>query len=170
MSYTGTTLTCGQGYGGRKPWIARISGTDSKYGFDREFLSVRMSYSRSGKTGRGEAYITEPGLYQCRDTGQRGNEDRFYVILPDADGQLIEHTIDEDDALKLAALLDEHSIEQAARIVDGELRIGLAADDAPTLAGCIQQLEAAVGEAGGADSSDLARTVSEVLTQLRRLA
>jgi len=49
------------------PWVARIVGTDSRYGFVREFVNAQKDYSQANSVGsRGIFlhYFLEPGLYE----------------------------------------------------------------------------------------------------------
>lgn len=56
----------GGGYGSRA-WIARIVGTDSKYGLAREFCkSDKSGLSGSGRSGVISFEVNEPGIYEFR--------------------------------------------------------------------------------------------------------
>jgi hypothetical protein len=59
-----------------KPWVARITGLDEKFGFKREFLRYdQKDYSRANSVGsRGvyQYYVLSDGLYEVnRRTGWR---------------------------------------------------------------------------------------------------
>ena len=58
----------GEQIGGNKPWVARITGLDPKYGLKREFVQGLRDYSGSNSMGsRGIEttwLITEPGIYE----------------------------------------------------------------------------------------------------------
>ena len=59
-------------YNGGKGWLARITGTDPKFGFAREFVhSSDLSSSRSGSTGR-TSWLVDDGLYELNGRGGRG--------------------------------------------------------------------------------------------------
>lgn len=57
--------------GDRKPiWVARITGTDPKFGFKREFQHGTRDYSSANSTGsRGifEYFALDPGIYEVHE-------------------------------------------------------------------------------------------------------
>lgn len=56
----------GGGYGNRA-WIARIVGTDAKFGLAREFCRADKSgLSGSGRSGLISFDVTEPGIYEFK--------------------------------------------------------------------------------------------------------
>lgn len=58
-------------YNGGKGWLARVTGTDPKFGLAREFVrAVERHSSRSGATGT-SAYILGDGLYESSDRDGR---------------------------------------------------------------------------------------------------
>lgn len=59
-------------YNGGKGWLARITGTDPKFGFAREFVHSNGGHSsRSGDTGS-TSWMVEDGLYEVNGRGGRG--------------------------------------------------------------------------------------------------
>jgi hypothetical protein len=53
---------------GGKEWIAEIIGTDSKFGFKREFLNpISKSWSSSGRTGETTFQIEEDKIYEYNE-------------------------------------------------------------------------------------------------------
>lgn len=65
---TGQLLTIDKGIEGR-PYVARITGRDPKYGLRREFVAAsRRALSRSGATGTIEYVLYEPGVYEVGGT------------------------------------------------------------------------------------------------------
>ena len=75
-------LSARRGFGGGKAWIARIEGTDEKFGLAREFVCVRTDQSKSGKTATVSARVGE-GLYECCSTNQQGKDSVFVVVTMD---------------------------------------------------------------------------------------
>ena len=78
----------GGGYGGRA-WIARITGTDSKFGLRREFCERdKTGLSRSGASGVIKFHVSQPGVYEFRDfcvgsTARNWNWSGFVVLNAD---------------------------------------------------------------------------------------
>lgn len=64
-----------------KSYIARISGTDPKFGLARDFLASKRDSSKSGRTWTNTATVTAPGLYEVSDTGKRGAVRSYYIVL-----------------------------------------------------------------------------------------
>lgn len=64
-------------------WVAEITGTDHKYGFDREFLRGRKDYSKANSIGsRGVYlwYILESGrYYEVKERTSWSGSDRYFV-------------------------------------------------------------------------------------------
>lgn len=63
--------------------MAEITGTDHKYGFDREFLRGRKDYSKANSIGsRGVYlwYILESGrYYEVKERTSWSGSDRYFV-------------------------------------------------------------------------------------------
>ena len=90
------------GYGG-KQYICRITGRNSSYTFEREFVG-----RKEGKRGEDSVFETdEPGLYLCCDIDRKGNkEERFRVVLIDAGVPKIVYA-DKDEAMQIARAFDD---------------------------------------------------------------
>lgn len=72
--------------GGAKPWIARITGTDSKYGLAREFVTAQVDYSGSNRPGtRGVIYSFDlsDGYYELKGGSSWGsaNQRKFLHVV-----------------------------------------------------------------------------------------
>lgn len=69
--------------GSSKPWVARITGTDAKFGFCREFVDGIADYSRSNRPRtRGVYYHFElsDGVYEVKGGTSWGSaEKRCFV-------------------------------------------------------------------------------------------
>jgi hypothetical protein len=64
------------GYGG-KQFIARITGRDKKFTFEREFIGKKV-----GKRGEDTSVVVdEPGLYVERNIDSKGRSDETYQII-----------------------------------------------------------------------------------------
>jgi hypothetical protein len=83
-----------------RPWVARIEGHDSRYGYRRTFERGRKDYSNSNSVGSRGIYLhftLYPGMYEVYErTSWRGC--RRYFLLVDSDGQKVELTKAEVDA------------------------------------------------------------------------
>lgn len=67
-----------------RPWVARITGLDSKYGFRREFMSGPRDYTHAdnlGKYGIYEYYYLEDGLYEINEAVALGKARRYFVQI-----------------------------------------------------------------------------------------
>lgn len=96
---------------GYRPWLARITGLDAKYGLARDFLeSYVVNPSRSGRTGV-HAWEIDVGLYQ---RGGTKRDDGLFIVWR-KDGQLFRTTVDMARAQAIARLLDEGQDFEAAR-------------------------------------------------------
>ena len=101
--------------GAKKPYIARLTGRDSKVTFAREFI------------GATSIDVDEPGIYECRAVDKKGRADECeYVLLldcpayPDADGETInEYDATKAEAMKICKALDEgRSIDAICACID----------------------------------------------------
>jgi hypothetical protein len=73
-------------YGKSSQYIARITGRDPKFTFNREFIG-----RKSGKRGdTTSADVDEPGLYEITDIDRKGNKNSAYRILALRNGELLE--------------------------------------------------------------------------------
>ena len=82
----------GEKIGGSKPWIARITGTDPKYGLRREFERGCVDYSGSNKPGTRGIYtnwiLAQPGIYEYSLPSSWSNTDKGFIeLLPDGSTQ-----------------------------------------------------------------------------------
>lgn len=73
---------------GARAWVAKLTGTDRRYGFAREFVKKDTSdLSGSGKSGVIRFDVTEPGVYEFRDfclsTGKNWSWSGFFRINED---------------------------------------------------------------------------------------
>lgn len=79
--------------GSSKPWVARITGPDPKFGFCREFVSGIADYSRSNRPGtRGVYYHFElsDGVYEVKGgTSWASAGERWFVRVADGKGEQI---------------------------------------------------------------------------------
>ena len=107
------TWTADKTYGGSKPYIAVITGTDARYGFARTFLSgTCVHVARSGRTEQWDYVIDAPGIYERRD-GKTGLEWR--VVWPTRDGGLKWRTITENRCQEIAQAMNTGLDAEAAR-------------------------------------------------------
>ncbi len=72
-----TLMAVSRAYQNNRQFIARITGRDAKFTFQREFVGRKQ-----GKRGdTTEANIDEPGLFEVCDIDKRGNKDSSYAIV-----------------------------------------------------------------------------------------
>lgn len=96
------------GYGG-KQFIARITGRDPKFTFQREFLG-----RKEGKRGETTSVeVDEPGLYEIRDIDRKGNADESYCLIYEDGGDIGKVALDKSEAMALAKRLDAGSVDWA---------------------------------------------------------
>lgn len=81
-----------QAYRNRKAWLAKLTGENTKYGFERNFIEEA---SRTGKRTR-NFEIIEDGIYQAREFSGKGNEYNYFFEIKD--GERIDLTEDEAKA------------------------------------------------------------------------
>lgn len=98
-------------YGCTGQYVARITGRDSKFTFNREFTGRKEG--KRGETTRAE--VDQPGLYEVCDVTKRGKDSSYFVMCD----TVIEHgelagkktqakkPIDKAEAMKLAKAMDE---------------------------------------------------------------
>ena len=69
----------------RKPWVAEITGTDPKYGFQRAFLKGNWQRKRSNSTGsRGVEIwfnLESDKLYEVKSSVSWKSIDRYFCIV-----------------------------------------------------------------------------------------
>lgn len=90
-----------------RTYVARITGRDPKYVFAREFCHGRREASNSGRTWVYSSVIEQPGLYEVQSSGKRGPDREYYVVEPQEDGTLTARQVSYEEALKLAAAMDQ---------------------------------------------------------------
>lgn len=97
-------------YEGGKTWLARVGGTDAKFGLERDFINtVEKDMNKSGKTGT-YTYLVEDGVYE----GREGEKSTFYIVRG-----ATKTKVDRDAAL--AALNDAGELKPASEVVEGTL-------------------------------------------------
>lgn len=104
-----------------KDYIARITGTDPKFGLAREFLGSKKDASRNGRTWSRAATVTTPGLYELSSTGKRGAERAYAVVLEHPEEGLVRILASSDSAHELAKDIRQVERLQTRRKEDGKL-------------------------------------------------
>lgn len=95
------TLTASADYGHTGQYVARLTGRNSKFTFEREFLG-----SKVGKRGEyTKATVDDPGLYELRDVTRKGKVERYRLVLARGEDLVTVHT-DKADAMGIAKALD----------------------------------------------------------------
>lgn len=109
----------GAGYGA---WIARLTGLDEVYGFERKFCRRDESgLSNSGNSGMVQFQVNEPGIYEFRDfcigtSPRTGLWSGFVQIFPE--GELIELT--KKECIKLLGESSPEIVEKRKRKIKAE--------------------------------------------------
>lgn len=99
------TLTASARYGyGGKQYIARITGRDSKFTFNREFVG-----QKGGKRRESSEFMTdEPGLYMTCDLDSKGRKEETYYILRERNNEgFCSRTCSKEQAMEIAKLMDK---------------------------------------------------------------
>jgi hypothetical protein len=82
-----------------RPWVARITGRDERYGYARQFMDFQRDYSRANSTGSRGVYLCyalPPGVYQVKQF-LSWRSCRRYFCRVEPDGTLSEITQEEVD-------------------------------------------------------------------------
>jgi len=111
-------LSSSASYGnGGKQYIARITGRNSKFNFEREFIG-----RKGGKRNEScEADVDTPGLYECRSIDNKGRPDDSWSLVWELDGKFIELGVTKEDAMKIAKEMDAgRPIEQLVAVTPGD--------------------------------------------------
>lgn len=88
-----------------KPWVARILGTDPKYGLEREFVDSTEDCSASNRTGsRGiyRVFWLRPGYYEVSARNSWSRAERYFCEVRAAECR----TCDSQEVLAWAAARD----------------------------------------------------------------
>ena len=119
------------GKGGRKSYIARITGSDDTYILRREFVATEATdraamfkIRRKGKGSWTEAAAVECGLYERQDRG-----DRTYHIVWADNEQIAQQEIAGDQAVDMAVRMDEGATCEEARLATMPSEIDRSAAD-----------------------------------------
>lgn len=104
-------------YGCSGQYIARITGRDSKFTFNREFIG-RRGGKRNDET---KAEVDEPGLYEvCSVHAKRGKESDYYVVVSTGQGDGLRClSCDQSAAMKIAKELDGRTWDDTIEYVPG---------------------------------------------------
>ncbi len=103
--------------GAKKAYLCRITGCDSKLTFAREF--------------KDDVYIIDPGLYEHRQTDNKGLADDSYILVldcstfPTANGDTLRtFAATRENAIKIAKAMDDgQPIDAIVVVVDASSRI-----------------------------------------------
>ena len=103
------TLRFGKGYTGKmgnKVWIARITGTNPKSNFEREFLEadkVEKEHFNRARTMVDLTWELEQGLYEASENGERW----FFMVAPHKDGSEKSFGVTHDRTREMAKVMDD---------------------------------------------------------------
>jgi len=81
---------------GLRPWVARLTGLDAKYGFAREFVHGQRDYSQANSVGSRGVYEYIPlkdGVYEVNERLTWKRTRRYFIRVQDA--QITEISRDE---------------------------------------------------------------------------
>ena len=85
-------------YGQRRlrPWVARVTGLDDRFGFAREFIIGMRDYSQAnsiGSFGVYEYFALTPGIYEVNESVELGKTRRYFVRVQN--GEIVEISANE---------------------------------------------------------------------------
>ena len=75
-------LEMAQKLGKTRSWVARITGLNNQYGFERDFIKGQKDYSTANGTGSRGIYLyyfLEPGFYEISDRRSWSNTKRYFA-------------------------------------------------------------------------------------------
>lgn len=79
----------------RRPWVAKLTGLDDTYGFDREFVEAKVDYidaNAKGTRGVKLWYLLGQGApYEVCEWVSKNRSKRYFVKIDDG-GSLVECT------------------------------------------------------------------------------
>lgn len=110
------TLKYGKGYTGKlsnKCWVARIAGTDKKYGLAREFIepdSVEREHFNRPRTIINFSWSLDVGLYEYSEQG-----DRYFFVVNVKDGEYKAFRPSDERVKAMAMLMDGGMSAEDAR-------------------------------------------------------
>lgn len=90
-------------YGHTGQFIARITGRNARYTFEREFLG-RKSGKRNDIT---EADVDDPGLYECCNISRKSGKDSRFTLVVQVGDDLLEFDSNKEDAMKIGKAMDQ---------------------------------------------------------------
>ena len=81
-----------------RPWVARLTGLDSTYGFAREFLRPVYDYTHATRKGKNTMvyYHMAPGVYELYYPVSWRHEERYFARV-DEQGEI--HRIERDEVI-----------------------------------------------------------------------
>lgn len=95
------SLSASADYGHTGQYVARLTGRNSKFTFEREFIG-----SKYGKRNEGtSAQVDDPGVYEMRDVTRKGKVDKYRIVV-ELDGELHKLVSDKEDAMAICKQLD----------------------------------------------------------------
>lgn len=84
-------------YGGRQPWVARLTGIDERWGFKREFIQGIYDYSHGKRHHTRGVFIywaLPPGLYEFSRPKSWKHHERFFGRVTET-GQIVQMSREE---------------------------------------------------------------------------
>jgi hypothetical protein len=69
-----------------RPWVARITGLDATYGFERDFVTPFRDYRNASRSGKGTVlcFFLRPGVYEVKEiVSAKYHVRRFCTVLDD---------------------------------------------------------------------------------------
>lgn len=79
------------------PWVARLTGTDPHWGFQRQFIKAAFDYTYARKSGGRGIYLyfaLPPGIYEVYYPTSWKRERRYFARVNEA-GEVFEITCEE---------------------------------------------------------------------------
>jgi hypothetical protein len=98
---TTVTLSASADYGHTGQYVARLTGRDSKFTFEREFIGTKYGKRNEGTS----AEVDDPGVYEMRDVTRKGKIDKYRIVV-ELDGELHKLVSDKEDAMAICKQID----------------------------------------------------------------
>lgn len=69
-----------------RPWVARLTGLDARWGFQRAFVQGVPDYTHAAKSGRGTVlyFALAPGLYEYYKPTSWKHDERGFMRVDEA--------------------------------------------------------------------------------------
>lgn len=92
-------------YSHPKPWVAKITGTDDQFVFERDFLESRTSTTKTG--GAAPERVWDVRGYGLFEVGGSAHDNQFFIVWHDVHKGTRSREVSRDRAIKIARALQD---------------------------------------------------------------